>query len=95
MAKKDNVHLRLSEELSGIDAELELAMEALSSTNQRIDDFLNYEGEEGEVTSTKNSAPAAELNDEGEQVEGDPDETEVVDAVDEDDEEEYEDDDDD
>ena len=43
MSKKENVHLQLSEELSDIDAELEQAMEDLSGTNQRINDFLNEE----------------------------------------------------
>lgn len=42
---KDNVHLKLSEELEGIDAELDLAMEALSATNDRIDTYLNGGGE--------------------------------------------------
>ena len=39
--KKDNVHLKLSEELEGIDAELSNAMDALSATNERIDSYLN------------------------------------------------------
>ena len=44
-------------------------MEALSSTNQRIDDFLNDDGED-EASGTKvGAAPAAELTDEGEIVE--------------------------
>ena len=43
--KKEDVHLQLSEELAGIDAELERAMDALSQTNDRIDSFLNDDGE--------------------------------------------------
>ena len=53
MAKKENVHLQLSEELSDIDDELEQAMEALSDTNQRIDDFLNENEEEEEESPTE------------------------------------------
>jgi uncharacterized protein YfcZ (UPF0381/DUF406 family) len=61
MAKKDTVHLRLSEELSDIDAELEKAMEALTNTNERIDTFLNGEGEaEEKVEVTKELAQDAE-----------------------------------
>ena len=63
MAKKDNVHLQLSEELVDIDAELELAMEALSDTNQRIDTFLNEGDEDGGQTVIKD---AAELPDDDE-----------------------------
>ena len=60
MAKKDNVHLQLSEELAGIDAELDEAMEALSETNHRINSFLNGE----EVESDAPKVPAAEMDDE-------------------------------
>lgn len=65
MAKKDNVHLQLTEELNSIDAELEDAMEALSATNHRIDSFLN----DGiEPTEASRSKPAAELPDETDEV---------------------------
>lgn len=60
MAKKENVHLQLSEELSDIDAELERAMEDLSDTNQRINDFLNDEDEEGETADQNQEAPSSE-----------------------------------
>lgn len=60
MVKKDNVHLKLTEELSEIDSELEDAMEALSETNQRIDSYLNDDGEPDRGTDAE---PAAELPD--------------------------------
>lgn len=47
MAKKENVHLKLSEELAGIDVELDKAMEALSETNLRIDTFLSDDEGDG------------------------------------------------
>jgi hypothetical protein len=64
MAKKDNVHLKLSEELVDIDAELELAMESLSDTNQRIDTFLNEGEEDGQIEIKE----AAEITDADEAV---------------------------
>ena len=57
MVKKENVHLKLTEELSEIDSELEDAMEALSETNQRIDAYLN---DDAEPDADTGSAPAAE-----------------------------------
>ena len=55
MAKKENVHLQLSQELSGIDADLEKAIEALTETNHRIDSFLNEEDGEQTELSENNS----------------------------------------
>lgn len=65
--KKDNVHLKLSEELEGIDAELGDAMDALSATNERIDSFLN---DDGEIPEQRPGKPAAEIPDEDEVDEG-------------------------
>lgn len=56
--KKENVHLKLSEELEGIDAELGDAMDALSATNDRIDAYLNDDGEL--VTEPGNATKKAE-----------------------------------
>ncbi len=67
MGKKEDVHLKLSEELEGIDAELEEAMEAVSETSQRIDAFLDQE-EQGEeepqlhVLETEEDTPEPKVN---------------------------------
>ncbi|MFP6584113.1 MAG: hypothetical protein VCD00_16365 [Candidatus Hydrogenedentota bacterium] len=60
MVKKDNVHLKLTEELSEIDSELDDALEALSTTNQRIDAYLN--GDE-DPDRWSDATPATELPD--------------------------------
>jgi hypothetical protein len=58
MAKKESVHLKLSKELEGIDAELDKAMEALSEASLRIDAFLD--GEEAREVETE--IPAVEAD---------------------------------
>jgi hypothetical protein len=68
--KKEDVHLQLSEELVGIDAELDRAMEALSATNFRIDAFLNEGNIDEAMASASSSAGKIEDEDEEDEESG-------------------------
>ena len=81
MAKKEDVHLKLSEELEGIDADLDKAMEALSETSQRIDAFLN-QGVGGEDGSESRFVEMDEAMPQPEASTAPKSETEAVEAAD-------------
>ena len=93
MTKKQDVNLQLSEELAGIDAQLDQALEALSETNQRIDSFLNPDEESTEEnqlakTESPNEGTQASIPSDKETTLGNPEPTpEPVQTIDSDSEE--------